>query len=66
MIRARFHPEARQELRQAADYFDNRRPGFKYMSIAYVIADETLWIVAIVHDRRRPGYWFHRLDDVPG
>jgi hypothetical protein len=35
------------------------------MSIAYVITDETLWIVAIVHDRRRPGYWFHRLDDVP-
>ena len=106
-MNAKFHPEARSELRRAATYFDEQRagagarlihairetvqkaassphagapwfavpvelevrrrrvPGFKYMSIAYTVVDDTLWLIAVVHDRRRPGYWFHRLDDLP-
>ncbi len=105
-MRPRFHPEARRELRQAADAFGERAEGaagrfirsvratvertlatphagslwpgvptalqvrrrriggFKYMSIAYLITDEILWIVAIVPDRKRPGYWFDRLADL--
>ena len=35
------------------------------MSIAYAAIDEVLWIVAIVPDRKRPGYWFERVGDLP-
>ena len=42
-----------------------RVPGFKYLSFAYLVADETLWIVAVVHDRQLPGYWMERLRDLP-
>jgi plasmid stabilization system protein ParE len=103
----RFHPDARRELRQAADDLGERTErgggrfvravratvgrasmtphagslwpgvpttlevrrrriaGYKYMSIAYVLVDDVLWIIAIVPDRKRPGYWFERLDDLP-
>ena len=106
-MRPRFHPEARRELREAADNIGEtaggasgrfvravratveralatphggalwpgvpirlqvrrrRVPGYKYMSIAYTVVGEAMWIVAIVPDRRRPGYWFHRLDQLP-
>ena len=29
--------------------------------IAYVVLDDVLWVVAVVHERRRPGYWHDRL-----
>ncbi len=37
-------------------------PGFKHRSLAYAVVDDVVWIVAIVHERRRPGYWVNRLD----
>ena len=38
---------------------------FSEYGFVYTIVDETLWIVAIVHAKRRPGYWISRLDDLP-
>lgn len=32
--------------------------------IVYFVHDETLWIVAIAHEGRRPGYWKDRLSDL--
>jgi toxin ParE1/3/4 len=29
--------------------------------VAYLIEDAELVIVAVAHDRRRPGYWLHRI-----
>lgn len=34
----------------------NRLP----LSIVYTIERNEIWIVAIAHQRRRPGYWKHR------
>jgi plasmid stabilization system protein ParE len=50
-----------------ADFLIRRRrvQGFKYISVAYAVLDEVLWVLAIVHDRRRPGYWLTRLRDLP-
>lgn len=30
-------------------------------SIVYLVEGEDLWIVAVAHERRRPGYWADRL-----
>lgn len=30
-------------------------------NLLYLVDDETVWIVAIAHQRRRPGYWQKRL-----
>ncbi len=35
--------------------------GFPAISLAYTIINDRLQILAVVHARRRPGYWFHRL-----
>jgi plasmid stabilization system protein ParE len=106
-MRPKLHPQARRELRHAADGFGERVEGggarfiravratvrrtlatphagslwpglppalqvrrrqirgFKYMSIACTAIDDVLWIVAIVPDRKRPGYWFERVGDLP-
>jgi hypothetical protein len=29
--------------------------------IAYVLEQETIWVVAVAHGHRRPGYWLERL-----
>jgi len=29
--------------------------------IVYIVLDDLLWIVALAHSRRRPGYWRDRL-----
>lgn len=34
--------------------------GFRY-NVVYVVRDDVLFIVAIAHYRRRPGYWRSRL-----
>jgi plasmid stabilization system protein ParE len=34
--------------------------GFPY-AVLYVGQDDRVWIVAIMHLKRRPGYWKHRL-----
>ena len=35
-------------------------PGFPY-SIIYCVENSTINVVAVAHDRRRPGYWRERL-----
>ena len=35
---------------------------FSY-GIVYVVVDDVLWIVAVAHNRRRPGYWQGRVDE---
>lgn len=35
--------------------------GFPY-AVIYVHKDDHVWIVAVMHLKRRPGYWRHRLD----
>ena len=38
-----------------------RMPGWPY-SVAYRIDEPEIVIIAVVHQRRRPGYWFKRPD----
>jgi len=33
--------------------------------VAYTVLDEAIWIIALVHERKSPGYWLARLDDLP-
>lgn len=35
--------------------------GFPY-SVAFVELDDELRVIAVAHDKRRPGYWLKRLD----
>ena len=37
-------------------------PGWPY-SIAYRVNGNEIVVIAVVHQRRRPGYWFQRRDD---
>lgn len=96
MIAHRYLPLAREELNEAASFYEARVPGlgaaflddvdrsiemicesprigaaagltfrkllvrrFPY-SIIYALRDEELIIVAIAHQRKRPGYWRRR------
>jgi plasmid stabilization system protein ParE len=99
--RARFQPEASSELREAARWYEARRPGFGLAFLAavddaiemvvtwpnsgapvagavddlivrrarvhgfpyhvgYLHADDEILVLAIAHNRRRPGYWTSR------
>jgi plasmid stabilization system protein ParE len=96
VIRYRYLPSAREELNDAAAYYEASVPGlgdaflddveraiatvresprigvptqriFRKMilhrfpfSIVYVERDEEIVIVAVAHQRRRPGYWRRR------
>lgn len=40
-------------------------PHYQYRSLAYTLIDDLLWIVAVVHERQRPGYWIDRLGALP-
>ncbi|MSP63343.1 MAG: hypothetical protein EXR72_23970 [Myxococcales bacterium] len=33
------------------------------LTVVYLVRDDTLIIVAVAHQRRRPGYWMQRLRD---
>ena len=46
----RFHPPARRAL----------SPEFPY-SVVYLEQPDHVWIVAVMHTKRRPGYWKKRL-----
>lgn len=37
---------------------------FRY-SVVYMIRPDEVWIVAVAHQRRRPGYWRRRMKDIP-
>ena len=91
-----FHPEARKEMREAAEYYDRQSPGlglrmvselerefarllnnplrnapdalqrrkwrlkkFPYQ-IIYRAEAERVFVLAIAHNRRAPGYWKER------
>lgn len=44
------------------DYRDIRRApvsGFPY-SLGYLVAEDAVYVLAVAHDRRRPGFWHHR------
>jgi toxin ParE1/3/4 len=41
----------------------NLLAGFRY-SLVYVIRRDEVWVVAVAHQRRRPGYWRKRLKDI--
>ncbi len=96
-----FHPEARVEYREAAAFYEGRRPGlgatftieieatihrimerperFRFLeqdvhvcrthtfpyAILYTVEQESVLLIAIMHLRRKPGYWRHRLSDQP-
>ena len=34
--------------------------------IVYFVDGKTFWVVAVAHQRRRPGYWKDRLAGLPG
>lgn len=34
---------------------------FDEYGLVYTVIDDTLWIVAVAHARRKPGYWIARL-----
>jgi hypothetical protein len=94
-----FHPDAAQEARDAADYYDGLRPGlgddfrtelaaalnriqqnpqlyaaesgsvrncplhgFPY-SVLYEELVDRIWVAAVAHQSRRPGYWIRRSPD---
>lgn len=99
----REHPEAREELRDAANWYDDEQPGlgddfydaidealqhmldwpfvapvfpnwqdtpqvrsasvraFPYR-VLYYANDTSIVVLAYAHQRRKPGYWQHRID----
>ncbi len=48
------HPEAREEFLAAIDYYNNAEPGLG--------EDNHVFIYAIMHTKRKPGYWHDRLN----
>lgn len=34
---------------------------FNEYGVIYTVVDDTFWIVAVVHAKRKPGYWINRL-----
>ncbi|GFO58017.1 hypothetical protein GMST_03420 [Geomonas silvestris] len=95
-MRAKFLPEAAEEFREAASYYEQKAPGVGFVfvaevhraveiarshplsgravgrhlrstplhnfpfSIIYTLNQESVLIVAVAHQKRRPGYWKHR------
>lgn len=52
----RVEPEAKQELAAAAAWYER----FPY-SIAFIELPTVVRVLAVAHERRRPGYWVGRL-----
>ncbi len=61
-----------REIRQFPTTWQQRQDGtrrrllsrFPYV-VVYVLHREEVWIVAVAHCKRRPGYWEERLSHVP-
>ena len=53
------HPEAGAPL--AGEFRKRIVPGFPY-SIIYRVWEEYVYMVAVAHQHRRPGYWRERVD----
>ncbi len=52
-MKLEFHPEAEEEFLEVASYYEDRFPYY----LIYSISSETVYILAIAHERRKPGYW---------
>jgi len=50
-----FHPEAKDELARAIPY-----------GIIYRVDDDEVFIAAVMHFKRTPGYWKQRTSSVAG
>lgn len=37
---------------------------FNEYGIVYTVLNDTLWILAVAHAKRRPGYWLDRVHDL--
>jgi len=76
-VRLELHPEAQAELRSAALWYDERRPGLgdEFMGevsaatiqqFPYVIAFEKherhVLVLTVAHAKRRPLYWLTRAE----
>ena len=70
-LAARFHAEAERSIRelcrQPGRYFQFDPPArralvqkFPY-SVVFLEKEDQIWIVAVMHTKRRPGYWRERL-----
>ena len=46
---------ASEEFTEAVRWYETRRPG-----VVYRLEDDEILILAIVHMKRRPGFWKHR------
>ena len=55
MKRVRFHPEAEAELVAAGEFYDTQAAGLGLEFVTEIL------IVAVMHLRRRPGYWKDRV-----
>lgn len=53
------HPEAGARL--AGEFRKRIVPGFPY-NIIYRVREEYIYLVAVAHQHRRPGYWRERAD----
>ena len=60
------------ELSDVAKDYRGLRPLQQYrlkrfpFSIIYLEKADRVWIVAVAHPSRRPGYWGYRLGELPG
>jgi hypothetical protein len=52
-----FHPEAQDEFISAAQFYESQTAGLGL----YRGEPERIYIVAVMHLHRRPGYWRSRL-----
>jgi hypothetical protein len=63
-----FHPLAEQELIEAAHFYERRAAGLgadfvREVERTLVRIRRRLSVIALMHLRRRPGYWKTRLDE---
>ena len=66
MKTVRVEPEAKQELAAAAVWYEQRREGLgrellAEVAIAFIDLPTGVRVLAVAHERRRPGYWVGRL-----
>ena len=59
-----FHPEAEYEFIEASERYESRVSGLgsrKFpFSLIYSVEGSLIWIIAVAHQSRRPGYWRKR------
>jgi plasmid stabilization system protein ParE len=98
-VKTEFHPEAYEDMRGSALYYEERSPGLGKdflaavrettrqikrfpmagpvlkgsirkrlilgfpFAVLYQIEESKIYIAAVMHQHRRPGYWKHRVRD---